>query len=192
MSDSRFENNRAGYTGGGFYILGSWLDPVTTPRAEATIVNCTFDGNTADNDPGVPTIGPTEGGGMHSEDQATVKVFNSRFIKNDADLGGGISQYRSINEIESSVFLGNRALGANGFGGAIKSASEDTPRDGATNRRSVSLTVQAIRCSWAATKGSPRWAKRAAAFSSAATATAPGARPASASRARSPRTAPPR
>lgn len=142
ISDTRFEGNRAGYTGGGFYILGSWVDPVTTPQAEATLVNCTFEGNTADNDPGVATVGPTEGGAVHSEDQATVKIYNSRFFKNDADLGGGISQYRSINEVYSSAFFGNRSLGANGFGGAIKSNSEDTTIDGAVNRRNVSLTVK--------------------------------------------------
>lgn len=141
VTNSRFEGNRAGYTGGGFYILGSWQDPVTTPRAEATIANCTFVGNTADNDPGVVTVGPTEGGAFHSEDQSTVAIYNSRFIKNDADLGGGVSQYRSINTIKGSVFLGNRSLAANGFGGAIKSNSEDTTLDGAINRRSVQLVV---------------------------------------------------
>lgn len=141
VTNTRFENNRAGYTGGGFYILGSWQDPVTTPRAEATIANCTFVGNKADNDPGVTTPGPTEGGAFHAEDQATARIYNSRFFKNDADLGGGVSQYRSIANVKSSVFFGNRSLATGGFGGAIKSNSEDGPLDGANNRRSVSLTV---------------------------------------------------
>jgi hypothetical protein len=40
VSNTRFEGNRAGYVGGGLYVLGSWQDPVSTPRAEAVIANC--------------------------------------------------------------------------------------------------------------------------------------------------------
>jgi len=149
VSHTRFENNRAGYVGGGLYVLGSWLDPVTTPRADALVANCTFIDNQAVRDASVSFGAPTEGGALHVEDQATVKVYNSRFTTNSAHVGGGLNIYRGLAEVSRSVFQGNRATGTgsgNGFGGAISLASNDvndgTTSNGSVNRRSAALTLR--------------------------------------------------
>jgi predicted outer membrane repeat protein len=82
---------------------------------------------------------------VNVEDQATVRIYESRFDRNRAGLGGGVNIYRAIVEIEDSVFLGNRATAqgpGTGFGGAIAAASNDTPADGNVNRRASELTVR--------------------------------------------------
>ncbi|MFN8641668.1 MAG: hypothetical protein U0802_08440 [Candidatus Binatia bacterium] len=149
LSNTRFTGNQAGYVGGAVYVLGSWQDPVTTPRADAVVANCTFVDNQAVRDGSVSFGAPTEGGGLHVEDQATVRVFSSRFTTNSAHVGGGLNVYRGIAEVSDSVFEGNRATGTgtgNGFGGAISLASNDandgTTGNGSINRRSSALTVR--------------------------------------------------
>jgi hypothetical protein len=141
VTNSRFEGNRAGYVGGALYAIGGWTEPVTTPRAEMIVSNCTFVDNVADNDPTVTPPAPSEGGAVHAEDQATFKIYNSRFIENDADNGGALSLYRALGEVYASSFFGNRQLAAGGFGGAVQAISRDTTVDGANNRRTTSLTV---------------------------------------------------
>ena len=145
VSNTRFENNQAGYVGGAIYALGTWLDPVSTPRADVVVVNSTFVGNRAARDPTVSFSAPTEGGAFHAEDQTTAKIYNSRFITNRAMTGGAVNLYRAIVEIDGSVFRGNQADGTgagNGFGGAISAHSNDTAADGSVNRRSATLTVR--------------------------------------------------
>ncbi len=145
VSNTRFIENEAGYAGGGLYVLGTWSEPIEEPAADALLANCTFEENLAANDPSVSFQSPTEGGGLHVEDHATVKVYNSRFINNAAENGGGVNLYRSIVEIEASVFKGNQATNigpSTGFGGAISAISNDTGGDGETNRRSANLTVR--------------------------------------------------
>lgn len=145
ISNSRFENNQAGYVGGAIYVLGTWLDPVLTPRSDVILVNSTFVGNRAARDPTVSYSAPTEGGAFHAEDQTTAKIYNSRFLANSAMTGGAVSLYRAIVEIDGGVFRGNQADGTgagNGFGGAISAHSNDTSADGSVNRRSATLTVR--------------------------------------------------
>ena len=47
VTNSRFENNQAGYVGGGIYAIGTWTNPVSTPRADVLVVNTTFINNQA-------------------------------------------------------------------------------------------------------------------------------------------------
>ncbi len=144
VTDSRFDGNQAGYVGGGMYVIGVWQDPVTVPRATAVVANCTFEDNRAEPAPGITPPSKTEGGGFHAEDQALARIFNSRFLLNRAETGGGVNLYRARVEISDSVFRGNRATatGANtGFGGAIAAISNDTGADGSNNRPSAELTV---------------------------------------------------
>ena len=144
LTNTRFENNEAGFAGGGVYIIASFVDPVSVPNSEVTVANCTFEDNRAERDPSVPPGGPTEGGGLHAEGQATVNVYNTRFIENHSENGGGLNLYRAIVEVEDSVFRGNRAFGTGtrGVGGAIQAISNDVPNDGAINRRTARLTVR--------------------------------------------------
>jgi len=145
VSNTRFENNQAGYVGGALYAIGTWTDPVTTPRAEVIVINSTFINNHAQNDPSVNLSVPTEGGAFHAEDQIIAKIYNSRFITNSAMAGGGVNLYRAEVIVENSVFQGNQAIGTGskgGFGGAISAISNDTPADGDINRRPASLILR--------------------------------------------------
>ncbi len=141
VTNSRFEGNEAGYVGGAFYALGTWQNPVTTPHAEAILANCTFEANHSRPHATVMPPAVNEAGAVHAEDQATVRIFNSRFLENTSETGGGVNLYRAIVEVHDSVFRGNRAGavdGAGNFGGAINVLSNE----GAGNaRRSGSLTL---------------------------------------------------
>ncbi|HUE95323.1 MAG TPA: right-handed parallel beta-helix repeat-containing protein, partial [Longimicrobiaceae bacterium] len=143
VTDTRFEGNQAASFGGALYGIGNWQDPVATPRAEVTIANSTFVDNVCQPDPSVPTSLPTEGGAVNVEDQTTLRIFNSRFLTNRAQIGGGVNVYRALAEIRGSVFRGNRATdtaAGSGFGGAISASSGDGPTD--PNRRPAQLTVE--------------------------------------------------
>jgi len=145
VSNSRFENNQAGYVGGGIYSIGTWADPVTTPRADVIVSNSTFVGNLAWRDPSVSLSAPTEGGAFHAEGQTTARIYHSRFISNRAMAGGATSMYQAIVEIDNSIFLGNISQGQSnlgGYGGAISASSNDTSADGSINRRNASLSIR--------------------------------------------------
>ncbi len=144
LASSRLEDNEAGYAGGGLYVLGSWVEPVSNPSSHAYVTNCTFVDNLSYPDGSVPISFPTEGGGLHAEDQSTVEVFSSRFVGNAADTGGGVNLYRAIVAVYGGVFQGNRAtstVAGRGFGGALCVISNDTTADGSTNRRAGQLIV---------------------------------------------------
>ncbi len=144
VANTRFEGNQAGFAGGAIYTLAPWAEPWDQPLTEAVIANCTFVENVAVPDPVVTTPSPTEGGAIHAEDQCQVTAYNSRFVNNNANLGGAVSGYRSKINIESSVFQGNYAeiVGSScGTGGSIKVHSNDSG-SGTTNYPSVSLTVR--------------------------------------------------
>lgn len=145
VSNTRFDGNEAGYVGGGLYAFGTWSEPLATPRTEVLVANSTFVANAARNDASVSFAAPSEAGALHAEDHTTVRVFHSRFLDNFADWGGAMSVYRAQAEVASSVLVGNRATSDGSFlavGGTFSVLSTDTPADGATNRRSGSLTVR--------------------------------------------------
>ena len=149
VANSRFENNRAGYVGGGLYAIGTFQDPVAVPHSEVIVTNSTFEGNGCDPDPTVVLPVPSEGGALHSENQTTTRIFSSRFIGNSSENGGGVNLYRAIVEIDNSVFIGNQAIHNGnevGIGGAMSAISNDTDNaatgGGTINRRSANLTVR--------------------------------------------------
>ncbi|MCA1580436.1 MAG: hypothetical protein LC796_03405 [Acidobacteria bacterium] len=149
VSNSRFDSNQAGYVGGAIYAIGTWTNPVTTPMSDVLVADCTFINNQAIRDASVSFAAPTEGGAFHAEDQTTAKIYNSRFVTNSAQTGGGINMYRAIVEVRGCVLQGNRATGsgsANGFGGGISAVSNDGPDattgSGTINRRTSNLLVQ--------------------------------------------------
>jgi len=148
VSNSFFEGNQAGYVGGGIYAIGTWNGTPTIPQTDVLVANSTFINNQALRN-GVTASNPTEGGAFHLEDQAVAKIFNSRFINNSADAGGGVNLYRSNVAVEGSVFQGNRAMGTvsgSGFGGAVAVSSNDgndsTTDYGKINRPSAHLEVR--------------------------------------------------
>lgn len=143
VSESRFERNQAGWVGGAIYIFGIWAEPIANPRAEAVVVLSTFTENLALADPCcAPPAEPT-GGAIHAENQATLRIYQSFFQRNQAQFGGAIDLYRSVAEIEGSIFQANRAPATGselGAGGAILALSNDEPVD-TVNRRPVRLTL---------------------------------------------------
>lgn len=148
VSNSRFSGNKAGCVGGAIYALGTWQEPVTTPAAELFVANSTFIDNSSAPHESVTCGFTPVGGAVHVEDHVTAKIFQSRFETNSAEIGGGLSMYRSIVEIDDSIFQGNEATGTgtSNFGGAIMSNSNDandaTTAGGTINRRSASLTLR--------------------------------------------------
>jgi hypothetical protein len=145
ISNTRFENNQAGYVGGAIFAIGTWTSNPSIPHSDVIVSNSTFINNQAARDPGISLNVPTEGGAFHVEAQTTAKIYNSRFITNSAMAGGALSNYQAILEIENSVFLGNAAVGSGslgGYGGAIGAGSNDTPANGNTNMRSASVTLR--------------------------------------------------
>jgi hypothetical protein len=141
ISDSYFANNRAGYVGGAVFAIADFEAAART----LYIGNSVFEKNVAK---AAYTTGfPSESGAVHAEANMTMKIYNSRFIENSAEIGGAINSYRAILEIENSVFLGNRATGTipgRGMGGAISSNSNDRSdvADVVTNVRSAQLTIR--------------------------------------------------
>jgi hypothetical protein len=144
VSNSYFENNQAGYVGGGLYVIGTWQAPYDVPRADVIVANSTFVNNRAQRDPSVFYPSPTEAGAVHAEDQALLRIYHSQFTHNSSETGGGVNLYRAKVEIYESVFEGNRAFGlgpANGFGGAISAISNDSSTE-PVNYPPARLTVE--------------------------------------------------
>ncbi|GAB4501284.1 MAG: hypothetical protein Fur0035_08260 [Anaerolineales bacterium] len=140
VTNTRFENNQAGYVGGGIYSIGTWGDI----GSDILVANCTFVNNLAVRDASVSFPFPTEGGAFHAEDLVNAKIYTSRFVTNSAMVGGGVNLYRSNVEIYESVFQGNLATGVgagNGFGAAVSAVSNDTSVDGSLNRRTAYLRM---------------------------------------------------
>jgi hypothetical protein len=124
ISNTRFEGNQSAGHGAALYINGQW----TTSGSNAIISNSTFINNTMVRSVG--TSFPIEGGGINVEDNTIMRIYNSRFITNNAQIGGGLNIFRARVEIYNSVFLGNRAtdtLPSSGFGGAINFNFYDRP-----------------------------------------------------------------
>ncbi|MCU0305408.1 MAG: hypothetical protein MUC56_15250 [Thermoanaerobaculales bacterium] len=144
VGNTRFEGNEAGYAGGGLYALGTWTNPVSVPRADVVVANCTFVDNHARPDASVTPPTPTEGGGLHVEAQSLARVYSSRFVTNTAEVGAGLNLHRSTATVDASVFRGNLADdngGGTGVGGAISIGSNDLAEDGSNNRPSADLTI---------------------------------------------------
>ena len=143
VTNTRFASNQAGYVGGALYVIGTWIDPVSTPESDVIVANCTFVDNAAARDPSVSFAAPTEGGAMHVENQATARIYNSRFTTNRAIVGGGLNLYRAIVDVNDTVFEGNQATA---FGAAIAAHSNDvadgSTGNGSINRRPAQLTVR--------------------------------------------------
>ena len=116
ITNSNFQDNESGGHGAGVYINGQW----TTSGSDVEIANSIFTDNQIVRSAGTTT--PIEGGAVNVENNTLLRIFNSRFITNSAQIGGGVNIFRAKVEIYNSVFQGNRAtdtLSTSGFGGAI-------------------------------------------------------------------------
>jgi hypothetical protein len=109
------------------------------------LANTTFINNKSQPDSTVPGPYPPEGGAINVEDQTMLRIYHSRFINNEAHMGGAVNGYRADIQIYNSVLLGNRSVGTvhtAAFGGSINLTSTDLPDTGYNNYRSSILTVK--------------------------------------------------
>ncbi len=124
ITNSRFEGNKSAGHGAAVSLIGEW----NKPKSNVIIANVSFIQNMIDRN--TPQPHPIEGGALVVEDHVNLKIYNSRFIKNSASIGGGLSIFRSNSEIYKSVFRGNRATdttASSGFGGAINFNPHNRP-----------------------------------------------------------------
>ena len=163
VSGVRFEGNQTGWTGGAIYAIGNW-----DRGSSVFVTRSTFTGNQAVADPCCANPAPTSGGAIHAEDLTVLRVHDSLFARNRANVGGGVDGYRSDVEIHGSVFQANA-----GAGGAVAMVSPDFADSstgfGAINRPNGRLVV-----TQSLLQGGARRRRRPAAASwRAATPTAP-------------------
>lgn len=147
ISDSLFENNVAGWTGGAIYAFGGFSCAIPHCAAFATdltVVRSRFVGNRAD---GANAPAQTFGGAIQVEDCARARIYHSVFEDNWADWGGAVDDFRARLEIRDTVFRGNRATGTAtlaGAGGAVLALSGDAdtcPGGPAENFPAVAVTI---------------------------------------------------
>src|SRR5205085_2843968 len=145
ISNTRFENNQAGYVGGAIYVIG----PYGSPDMNLVVSDCLFSRNVTVRDPGGSKADPTTGGAIFMEDNTIAHFYRCRFVNNAAQQGGAISGYRAAIEIKNCVLQNNTATGGpsngEGLGGHIIVLSDDNPdgptNGGTINRPPAQLTV---------------------------------------------------
>lgn len=126
ISNTRFEANLSAGHAGAVWVIGSW----SKAQTQAYVINSTFIANQIVRNIG--KVNPIEGGALVVEDNSYARVYHSRFIDNNADIGGAISAFRCKLEIYKSSFQGNRAVDTSptsGMGGAIQFNYHDRPVD---------------------------------------------------------------
>ncbi len=146
LTNTRFENNQAGFAGGAIYAYGHWAPTSPGFETDMVIANVTFAGNFAQcNHSSCNSSLVTVAGAVEAENNVTARIYHSRFLGNRANQGGAIQMYRSTMHIESSIFKGNEAVGSEsgqGYGGAINVVSADRPiQYDPVNRQSASLFI---------------------------------------------------
>ena len=123
---SHVNANTSKFAGGGIYHAGNFGSPfgVSTLVMEDSDVsaNITAPFNSA--------AGPTEGGGIHIEDNAVAALTRVHVVGNRANSGGGLTAYRARYDVVDSTIDGNQAQnrsdgGVNGpgLGGGIYASS---------------------------------------------------------------------
>ena len=136
VSGVRFDGNQAGWVGGAIYAIGSW-----DQGSSVFVTGSTFVNNQSVPDPCCTQASPTSGGAIHAEDLTTLRVHDSLFQLNRADVGAAVDEYRADTEIDGSVFQRNVGTAS----GAIAAISSDFPDastgNGAINRRAARLVV---------------------------------------------------
>ncbi|MDN5923368.1 MAG: hypothetical protein L0H70_00030 [Xanthomonadales bacterium] len=145
VTNTRFKNNQAGFAGGAIYSYGDWSPTPPGIATDLLITNSTFDNNSNHcNATSCPTNFVVVAGALEAENNVTARIYNSRFLDNQAAQGGAIQIYRSQMTIHDSTFIGNQATGTAsgmGYGGAIVVVSADQNHNDPVNRPSAQLTV---------------------------------------------------
>jgi hypothetical protein len=122
---SRIRANTSKFAAGGVYHGGEF----GSPYGVATLI--VEDSEVADNVsvPYSAAENPSEGGGIHIEDNAVATLTRARVLRNHANTGGGLNAYRARYDIVDSVIDANavtpRGAGQipGGFAGGINASS---------------------------------------------------------------------
>jgi predicted outer membrane repeat protein len=153
LRGTRIVLNRSTFAAGGIYHGGQFGSPY---GVSALVVE---DAEVSDNiaSPYSAGDGPSEGGGIHIEDNAVATVTRARILRNRANSGGGLNAYRARYDVTNSMIDGNQAVArtdggpAGGFGGGIHAISTNV---GAVHPPSVvNLTNTVLRNSVGITGG---------------------------------------
>ncbi len=118
---SRISNNTSKFAAGGIFHMGAFGSPygrsmlVVEDSEIADNVSTRFS----------PAYNPSEGGGVHTEDNATATLTRVRILRNQAGTGGGLNAYRAQYDIVDSIIEGNQANALEGFGGGIAATSNN-------------------------------------------------------------------
>ena len=118
---ARINGNASTFAAGGIYHGGEF----SSPHGVATLT--LIDSQIADNlaSPLSGAAPPSEGGGVHIEDNATAQLNRVRVMRNTANSGGGLNAYRARYDLVDSIVEDNRAVarsdggGGGGTGGGI-------------------------------------------------------------------------
>jgi hypothetical protein len=111
---SRIAGNSSRFAAGGIYHIGVFDSPYGVARLLIE------DSEIADN-VSTPIANPSEGGGIHIEDNAIASLIRARVLRNQAGTGGGLNAYRARYDIFDSVVDSNVAT--SGIGGGITASS---------------------------------------------------------------------
>ena len=122
---SHINNNTSKFAGGGIYHAGSFDSPYGTA---ALVLE---DSEVADNtsSPFSNAYNPSEGGGIHIEDNVVATLTRVKILRNKANTGGGLAAYRARYDIVDSVVDSNQTTARSdgglegGFGGGIHAIS---------------------------------------------------------------------
>ncbi|HEV8238830.1 MAG TPA: hypothetical protein VGS57_05645 [Thermoanaerobaculia bacterium] len=142
VTGTRFEGNEAGWVGGAIYAIGNY-----GVGADLQIADASFIANQALPDACCAIADPTGGGAIHVEDQTTLRIHRSAFVRNRADIGAAVDGFRASVEVYGSVFQQNGLPAGHrgGMGGAIAVMSSDSAdastAGGAINRPPGRLVV---------------------------------------------------
>jgi hypothetical protein len=133
VSDALFEGNQAGWVGGAILAFGTPTGTPATPHALVSIIRSTFQANVIAPQPCCPPPAVPTGGALHVEEQASLFVQDSRFVDNQAQLGGAINAYRALVSVAGSTFQGNGGTITGAYqsvGGAICALTNGTTASG--------------------------------------------------------------
>ena len=137
---SRISGNTSTFAGGGIYHGGDF----TTGAPLSVLV--VVDSEIADNVTSSysPSWGPSEGGGVHIEDNAIAQLTQVQVLRNRANTGGGLNAYRARYDVVDSVIDSNQATGRveGGTGGGINAMS--THVDGTVRPSSVVVLYRTL------------------------------------------------
>ncbi|MGH7858039.1 MAG: right-handed parallel beta-helix repeat-containing protein, partial [Candidatus Binatia bacterium] len=125
LTNVTVERNRASFVAGGLYIFNRFTSPQRMLLVQDSRIRDNVASRLNPNDPAA------QGGGLHVEDNSRLRIVRSEIRGNDADTGGGITNFRGRLEIFHSIVAFNdgddpQSLG--GFGGGIASFTNDGGR----------------------------------------------------------------